>query len=53
MSSSDGKFDTTASSSSNDDATLVVEMRQRLMVAESVFLYKIPSLKTSGGHRYE
>jgi hypothetical protein len=36
----------------NDNGEPTVVMRQRLMVADSVFLYKIPPLKTSGGHRY-
>ena len=31
----------------------MVELRQKLMVAENdVYLYKIPPLQTSGGHRY-
>jgi hypothetical protein len=29
-----------------------VELRQKLMVADEVYLYKIPPLQTSGGHRY-
>jgi hypothetical protein len=36
----------------NDSGEPKVVMRQRLMVADSVFLYKVPPLKTSGGHRY-
>ena len=42
----------------NDDTTTTttttptVELRQRLMVADEVYLYKIPPLQTSGGHRY-
>jgi hypothetical protein len=35
-----------------DNGEPTVVMRQRLMVADSVFLYKVPPLKTSGGHRY-
>ena len=27
-------------------------MRQKLMSAEEVYVYKIPPLKTAGGHRY-
>ena len=30
----------------------IVELRQKLMVADEVYLYKIPPLQTSGGHRY-
>jgi hypothetical protein len=29
-----------------------VELRQKFMEAEEVYLYKIPPLQTSGGHRY-
>ena len=29
-----------------------VELRQKLMSADEVYLYKIPPLQTSGGHRY-
>jgi hypothetical protein len=29
-----------------------VELSQKLMVADEVYLYKIPPLQTSGGHRY-
>ena len=40
--------------SDNDDAALSTTlMRQKLMFAEQVYLYKIPSLKTAGGHRCE
>lgn len=29
-----------------------VELRQKLMEGDEVYLYKIPPLQTSGGHRY-
>ncbi|KAL7565286.1 hypothetical protein ACA910_014577 [Epithemia clementina (nom. ined.)] len=35
----------------SDDATSA--MRQRLMTAEDVYVYKIPPMKNSGGHRAE
>ena len=36
----------------HDKSIPTVELRQTLMVADEVYLYKIPPLQTSGGHRY-
>jgi hypothetical protein len=36
----------------SEEEDAISAMRQRLMTADEVYVYKIPPLKDSGGHRY-
>lgn len=43
--------DTTISNDDNDDM-MTIHMKQKLMSSDEVYVYKLPPLKNSTGHRY-